>query len=376
MKIKYSFLYLILGLSSFSLSAQDGIGIQFDVNEKFEELVFRAKNENKLIFIDVYATWCAPCKRMEKEVYSRKDVGDFFESKFLAWKVQIDSGKSDPIKIQNMYPAYKTFLSRYPCNVYPTYFFINGEGDVIHKGIGYMNAKDFLKFSSWALDTSSSSEILRANYQDGDSSSSFLLRYSSILKGCGERELASEIFTNFLGTKADWSSPAIVFGIIDFVEDANTEGYRFLLRNRERFITELGFEIVFNKQKNIAMKEIMPFILPSTNQYHENISSINKTIEECFNKPNEIKFMKRYTNLIYLQLQGKEDSLVDAILTIPPSNFKFLNDVECYGFAKVIFSNSTTKEDLQFALELVNISTNIQPLEKYMALKKQLTEKL
>ena len=35
----------------------------------------KAREENKLVFIDCYTSWCGPCKKMLKEVFSRKDIG-------------------------------------------------------------------------------------------------------------------------------------------------------------------------------------------------------------------------------------------------------------------------------------------------------------
>ena len=45
-----------------------------------------AVKTGKLVFIDLYATWCPPCRTMEREVFSRKDVGDFMEQHFVAAK--------------------------------------------------------------------------------------------------------------------------------------------------------------------------------------------------------------------------------------------------------------------------------------------------
>tara|TARA_R110002096_G_scaffold408842_2_gene608082 strand:+ start:2141 stop:2395 length:255 start_codon:yes stop_codon:yes gene_type:complete len=38
----------------------------------------QAKEENKLIFVDAYTTWCGPCKIMDKNVFSDQKVGAFY----------------------------------------------------------------------------------------------------------------------------------------------------------------------------------------------------------------------------------------------------------------------------------------------------------
>ena len=39
-------------------------GIQFEIGS-WKEVLQKAKQENKLIFVDLYTTWCGPCKKME-----------------------------------------------------------------------------------------------------------------------------------------------------------------------------------------------------------------------------------------------------------------------------------------------------------------------
>ena len=38
-----------------------------------------AIKQGKLVFIDLYASWCPPCRMMERQVFSRKDVGEFMD---------------------------------------------------------------------------------------------------------------------------------------------------------------------------------------------------------------------------------------------------------------------------------------------------------
>ena len=49
-----------------------------------------AVKQGKLVFIDLYADWCPPCRAMEREVFSRKDVGEFMDQRFVAAKYDTD----------------------------------------------------------------------------------------------------------------------------------------------------------------------------------------------------------------------------------------------------------------------------------------------
>ena len=42
-----------------------------------------AEKENKLVFIDVYATWCLPCKMMDRDVFTHQETADKINKNFI-----------------------------------------------------------------------------------------------------------------------------------------------------------------------------------------------------------------------------------------------------------------------------------------------------
>lgn len=78
-----------------------------------------AVKTGKLVFIDLYATWCPPCRTMEREVFSRKDVGDFMEQHFVAAKYDVDKTTG------------KELLKRYGSGAIPLYLVFDTQGELL-----------------------------------------------------------------------------------------------------------------------------------------------------------------------------------------------------------------------------------------------------
>ena len=72
---------------STAISAQ--VGIRF-MDGSLAAIMSVAKERNKNVFIDTYADWCVPCKRME-EKFKNKDVAMFFNEHFINYRVNMQN---------------------------------------------------------------------------------------------------------------------------------------------------------------------------------------------------------------------------------------------------------------------------------------------
>jgi len=111
----------------------DDKGINF-FSGTWEEALALAKKENKLIFLDLYASWCGPCKKMKAKTFSDEKVGAWFNKNFI--NVMIDAEKGEG----------KSLAKQYKVAEYPTLLFINAEGNVVEKTIGFYNVKGLCKW--------------------------------------------------------------------------------------------------------------------------------------------------------------------------------------------------------------------------------------
>lgn len=110
-------------------NAEEGIRFQ---SGNWNEALNQARKENKLIFLDIYASWCGPCKKLKAKTFPDESVGAFYNANFINFA--IDAEKGEGINL----------ASRYGVRAYPTLLFVDGNGKVIAKTMGYHNPDEFL----------------------------------------------------------------------------------------------------------------------------------------------------------------------------------------------------------------------------------------
>jgi thioredoxin-related protein len=144
-----------------------GQGIKFESDLTWTKIKLKAKAENKIIFLDVFATWCAPCREMDRNIYTKSGVATIINSKFIPYKLQADSTKNDVENIKMWYQDAKQIISRYKINSFPSFLFFSPEGDLIYKETGYKNEMDFVRLISEVLKTNVDYESLIGNFRKG-----------------------------------------------------------------------------------------------------------------------------------------------------------------------------------------------------------------
>lgn len=127
----FLFVWMNVTLIFGQTNAVESNGIQF-FQGSWKELLAEAKKSNKPFFVDVYTTWCGPCKLMSKNTFTDENVGKYTGSNYLAYKIDAEKGEGIKVAENNKVRAY------------PTILFFDASGKRIGKEEGYMDAERFL----------------------------------------------------------------------------------------------------------------------------------------------------------------------------------------------------------------------------------------
>lgn len=146
--MKKIILVLLVGVFfSFSTSAQEINWLSL------EEAVALQKETPKKIMMDVYTSWCGPCKMLDRNTFRNKDVVDFVNKNYYAVKFNAEGNEAVSFKGQTYSnPGYNPELakrrnsahelSRYlKIQAFPTIVFFDEEANVIFPLKGYKTPK-------------------------------------------------------------------------------------------------------------------------------------------------------------------------------------------------------------------------------------------
>lgn len=196
---------------------------------KFEQNTFanvlkKAKSENKLIFMDAYATWCGPCKLMAKNIFTKPAVGDYYNANFINTKIDMEKGEGIEL------------AKKYGVKAYPTYLFINGDGEVMYRGTGYYEEEAFINVGKEANDPNKQISVLKKRLEAGEKDPAFLMNFMKVFT-FSDAELARKAAQRYFEVKKGQTlSPEELGYLFQLVGDSTTPLYQELVTRKEELL--------------------------------------------------------------------------------------------------------------------------------------------
>ena len=152
-----------------------GQGISFETGE-WADVRAKAGGQGRLIFIDLYTTWCWPCKTMSSEVFPQQEVGEYFNANFVNYKTDAEKGEGVELAKQ------------YSVTAYPTFVFTDAGGNLVYRFEGARDAGRLIKEGAKALEIHALAPQLAdfaQQYAEGNRKVTFLGNYWNLLNRSG-----------------------------------------------------------------------------------------------------------------------------------------------------------------------------------------------
>lgn len=116
MRLNRLFVSAFLICMSFS-----AFGTTHFIKTNFEEARAKAQKEGKMLLLDFYASWCTPCRFMEKTTFADEGVSSILNEKFVPLKIDIDDFDGYALK------------EHFGVKVLPTLLIFSADGKVIER---------------------------------------------------------------------------------------------------------------------------------------------------------------------------------------------------------------------------------------------------
>ena len=116
---------------TFTTTSSYSQSIQFS-SISWRDALAKAKREHKPLFVEVYTTWCTYCRQMERDVFTVKETGDYYNTRFI--NVRYDALQSDGMQVRK----------NYALSGFPTFLYLDPDGLVLVKTAGFQPVNKFI----------------------------------------------------------------------------------------------------------------------------------------------------------------------------------------------------------------------------------------
>ena len=319
-------IFSIALLLSSNAYAQDGI--KFDKGT-WKELLAKAKEEDKLIFVDAYAAWCGPCKKMSRDVFTQKEVGDFFNAQFVNAKIDMEKGEGPEL------------ARGFGIMAYPTLLFVNEGGEVVHRSVGYHTTDLMLELVASALDPNRNMGSIEAKYENGDRSPE-LLHSLAITRLDAMNGNYVKVAEEYLETQSDWNSKENMEFIYRMTSNLDSRMAQHMVENKKAYEDLLGERAVSGKINGLVQEQV------ANAQSEDDLKSIEDLYAKMY--PGEGEEMAGRLKMGYYaqreNWKGFAKAANDFYKKFPPQSWDELNE-----FAWIFYEEVQNKKDLKSALK-------------------------
>lgn len=296
--MKYRLLLLSFGIwSTVMIGTAYGQGIQFE-NSDWKSTVAKAKAANKLIYMDIYTTWCGPCKMMDRNIFPNEEVGKVHNKQFVNFKIDAEKGEG------------LSLAKKYKVEGYPTNLYIDPKDEsVVYRVMGYTEIAEFLKRAETAQAEYADPmkwEDYQEAFRKGQKDVAFLGKYLEKAKRLDKpNDDALNVYFREHYHTSDFSKENLE-QIMAHTYTLDNEVYPFLLRNQAAVNKAYAGQpdVFLNWAKGLSYATLKKAIDTRNEQL------LNKIIDnEALDKEQDIKSTTFWYKKEYFKKTGEEAQL-------------------------------------------------------------------
>lgn len=234
-------LIVTLFILGFTRILSSGQGIEF-FHGTWEETLAKAKEEDKIIFVDAFTTWCGPCKSMAANTFPNPEVGALFNQHFIS--VKIDMEKEMGLQ----------FKKKFPVSAFPTLFFIDYDEAVVKKVVGAKSPTDLIQIGESVVAKYDKSSRYEAAYLAGDRSFQLVYDYVAALNKAGKPSI--KIANDYLAGQKDLTSEENLKFILEAASQVDCQCFDLFEKYKSEITKVTGQEAIAAKVRQACANTV------------------------------------------------------------------------------------------------------------------------
>lgn len=104
----------------------------------YKEVLAAAKAGHKKVFVDAFATWCAPCKELQKRTFKDPAAAAYFNQHFINFSIDVEKGEGIAL------------AETWQVEGLPTLLIVDENGRVLANHTGFVDGKGLIEFAGEA----------------------------------------------------------------------------------------------------------------------------------------------------------------------------------------------------------------------------------
>lgn len=364
-----SFFVLLYGFSF----AQNSGGIEFS-HGNWEEIKAAAKKEKKLIFIDCYTSWCGPCKRLSKEIFTQAKVGDFFNQNFISYKVDMEKGIGVEMN------------KKYHVGAYPTLLWLDHKGNMVHRTVGFIKADALIDEAQSALSDGNFDKSLGKKYSKNKDNPEHVKAYMDYLIETADSR-SKEVTKQYLSllNNEDFFKPEVFNLIVTEVDDPFIQAVEYVASNYDLFAKKFKNGNVERLFKNVYFhysRKLLSEVSPENDLDEEKVKKLENQMAQINFEGKELYIEKlKIKGLAYQKEWKTFTDRINKLLAEEIGKEVAERDLQDW-YSYILKSDCADKQVLSSAVAWVDLaiekrlSQYVEPLIKYWQAKISLLERI
>ena len=234
--------YLIVVILFLSHLSSQAEGIEF-FSGTFEQAKAAAQEQGKIIFVDAYAVWCGPCKRMASSVFPDASVGEIYNMHYISMKIDMERGEG------------LTFREKYPVTAFPTLFYLDADGNILERVVGAQGIDGFKNLGLKHAKSVIPGKNFAAEFEKGSRDPELVYQYLTALNSA--KKPTSVVVNEFLKSQPDLNNQFTLQILFDGSVEADSKVFEMMLDNKKKLSEHYTNDEIDEKIRLVALNSVI-----------------------------------------------------------------------------------------------------------------------